>query len=214
MPTLKELIDAQKALQAASTPVPSAAVQSSIPPSPIPTNGSSPGPGSIVLNLKGFAGLKNLRVAGDPAQAIPVVATPDGNQSGASASSSLGTVPLSLETTAPPDTTDELKNFNHSQMGEGFTEDDIQGFKDALAVLHSVFDNPEMVMNASKNILRGLKDNPMFVKFLQPEDCGLMVRALRESTGIVASSKIAGKEKRASKSKSVDDLAAEIGELL
>lgn len=108
----------------------------------------------------------------------------------------------------------ELKEFNHSQMTDMMMPVDQETFRAAVSILHGVFDNPEIVMNATKNILRSLRDNPQFNTFLVPEDIGMMVRALRSSYGLVASSKTVAKDKRKSKQSSIDDVAAEIGALL
>lgn len=107
-----------------------------------------------------------------------------------------------------------LKEFNHSQMTDLMMPADEEGFRQTVAILHNVFDNVELVMTATKNILRSLRDNPQFVKFLVPEDCGMMVRALRQSYGIVASSKTVKKETKAKKQDTIDDVAAQIGNLL
>lgn len=99
------------------------------------------------------------------------------------------------------------KDFNHPAMSEKYSTGEEQSFREALKILHDNFDNPELVANATRNILLALRQNSAFRVILLPEDCGLMVRALREGHGLVASSKLNNKTKRASNKQDIDNLS-------
>lgn len=147
----------------------------------------------------------------DPSASVNTTETVESDPQGAAdfgLSGDLASVPTVVASST------ELKEFNHSQMTDMMMPVDQETFRAAVGILHGVFDNPEIVMNATKNILRSLRDNPQFNTFLVPEDIGMMVRALRSSYGLVASSKTVAKDKRKSKQSSIDDVAAEIGALL
>lgn len=85
----------------------------------------------------------------------------------------------------------------------------VVSFRESIQILHDCFDQPQLITDATRNILHKMAEHPEFQKLLLPQDCGLMVRALRESYNMVASSKIVNKTKRAeSKSKSAQFEAA------
>lgn len=238
MPTLAELVAAQKA-KAASQTAASAAPASlgeleKTNVNPVPQSNSLAG--GIKLALGGIT--KNSEVTGEVKSIEPVKAiklnflgnnnkvveqNPQQNASAdplvAVASTGAGepedeVLPASSSGDTVLSGGAELKEFNHSQMTEIMMPVDEETFRAAIGILHGVFDNPEIVMNATKNILRSLRDNPQFSNFLVPEDTGMMVRALRNSYGLVASSKTVSKEKRKTKQDSIDAVADEIGALL
>lgn len=233
MPTLAELVAAQKAKAASQTAASAAPAslgeleKNNV--NPVPQSNSLAGGiklalGGITKNSEGTREVKSI----EPVKAIKLNFL--GNkveQNPQQVSSPL----VAVGTTGPGEPEDEvlpasssgdtvlsggaeLKEFNHSQMTEIMMPVDEETFRAAIGILHGVFDNPEIVMNATKNILRSLRDNPQFNNFLVPDDIGMMVRALRNSYGLVASSKTVSKEKRKTKQDSIDAVADEIGALL
>lgn len=239
MPTLAELVAAQKA-KAASQTAASAAPASlgELEKTNAPVSSGNTNLGGIKLALGGITkdteGTKEIIPGGiksiEPVKGIKLNFL--GNKVEQNPQQNASADPLvAVGTTGPGEPEDEvlpasssgdtvlsggaeLKEFNHSQMTEIMMPVDEETFRAAIGILHGVFDNPEIVMNATKNILRSLRDNPQFNNFLVPDDIGMMVRALRNSYGLIASSKTVSKEKRKTKQDSIDAVADEIGALL
>lgn len=114
---------------------------------------------------------------------------------------------------APASAAAELDQFNHPTMLEQFTPEAVDSFRDSIQMLRDSFEHPELVANATRNILITLRENPNFIDILLPEDYGLMVRGLRESYGQVATSKTVNKEKRASAKSSIAAVADFLGDI-
>lgn len=102
------------------------------------------------------------------------------------------------------------EDFNHPEMVDTLGEGDVASFREAIQILHSSFEHPELVSNATRNILISIREHPDFTKILAPEDFGAMIRAVRESHGMTVASKVLNKEKRTGKKKEIDDLTAEL----
>jgi hypothetical protein len=113
----------------------------------------------------------------------------------------------------PPAQAFTEEEFNHPSMIAKFAPKDVEGFKETVKVLYNSFEYPEMVGNATKNILISCRENPEFVKLLLPEDYGLMIRALRTNHGLVVSSKIAGKAKKSAKAAEIDRMVDMLGDI-
>jgi hypothetical protein len=77
-------------------------------------------------------------------------------------------------------------------------------FSKSLEVLRASFENPDLVANATSNLLLSLKRNPQFVGVLAPEDIGMMARALRTSRNIAQIARGTNKAKASRRKK--DDL--------
>lgn len=195
MATLAELIALQKAKQAEVKPIQEnisnnlTPEQSKLGPATVPTG---------MISLSGFS-IKTPT----PAPTPKLEAKPDTLVGATGPAEPVVSIPV-----------EPAKEFNHSAMTEKMSSQNEEAFKAAIEVLHNCISDIELARNATVNILRGLHENPNFVKFLVPEDCGLMVRNLRESYGLVASSKIAKNEKKAAKATTIENLANEIGEIL
>jgi hypothetical protein len=105
------------------------------------------------------------------------------------------------------------EQFNHPAMGEKLGGGEIEAFKQNLELLRGSFDNPEILSNAIRNILRSTRENPNFCGILAPEDCQLMVRALRQNYGAVATTKSQNKGKRAESKKTVGKIEDMLGDI-
>jgi hypothetical protein len=89
-----------------------------------------------------------------------------------------------------------------------FTPEEMQGLRDALSLLETGIDRPEIVGSAVRNVLTSLQSNPALCDILAAEDCGTMVRGLRQSYGIVIAKKDEKVSRSAAKDKIADDLMA------
>jgi hypothetical protein len=101
-----------------------------------------------------------------------------------------------------------VENFNHPGMVDGFTPEDQKHLWESMDILRSSIEHPELVAGATRNILIVLKENPEFCGLLKPEDYRLMVKVLRESHGLVVSSKQGNRSKKASKTADIEAVAA------
>lgn len=97
------------------------------------------------------------------------------------------------------------KQFQAEDQPEGYEQIHVDELKQSLDILVNSIDNKEMVGDALKKIMLDLKRYPFLVNIMHPEDCNLMVRAVRESYGVTLAKKQNRSKKRAATSKEVED---------
>lgn len=132
--------------------------------------------------------------------------------SGNSVSASLATE----DVTSPDDTmqgisgeifseTKAAKEFQSEDQPEEYSQEIVDNLKQSLGILVDSIDNKELIADALKKIMLDLKRHRFLVGILHPEDCQLMVRAIRESYGVTLAKKQTRSTKRATTSKEVED---------
>lgn len=110
-------------------------------------------------------------------------------------------------------TLDVPKEFSHESQPDSLTPEQVADFRESITVLENNLDHKELVGNAISNILNKLKENPNFRELLLPEDCGTMVKALRESYGVAVTKKTARVKTKSASAKEVDDIVDSLGDL-
>lgn len=105
------------------------------------------------------------------------------------------------------------ETFNNRAMIDGLPVEDQKSLLDDIRIIYEAFDQPELVGNATRNILLKLKENELLAPLLLPSDIGLMVRYLRVNHGIVASSKTVNKTKRTQKASDLADIESLVGDI-
>lgn len=90
---------------------------------------------------------------------------------------------VSVSAPAPKPMLDQTTFAVHASQPEKYTEDQAAQFKELVLAMPTLFDNKDALANVLRRILKSLHDHPAFSEFLAPEDCGMMVRALRASYG-------------------------------
>lgn len=97
------------------------------------------------------------------------------------------------------------REFQAEDQPEGYEQIHVDELKTSLDILVNSIDNKEMVGDALKKIMLDLKRYPFLVNIMHPEDCNLMVRAVRESYGVTLAKKQGRSAKRKATSKEVED---------
>jgi len=105
------------------------------------------------------------------------------------------------------------KEFQAPDQPDGYNEEIVVKLKDSLDVLINSIDNKELVGDALKQIMLNLKRYPFLIDVMHPEDCNLMVRAVRESYGVTLAKKQTRSTKRATTSKEVEDVLDILGDV-
>ncbi len=105
------------------------------------------------------------------------------------------------------------KEFQSPDQPDDFDENEVTTLKEKLDILVENMSNKELVQSALKTILLQLERHTFLYDILKPEDCGLMVRALRASYGVTVTVKRQKKEKRGQTQKDVKDVMDELSEL-
>ncbi len=139
--------------------------------------------------------------------------------------SAAGSSPSHADATSP-DTSDVMSGvsgdfsesrsameFQAKDQPEGYEEEMVVALKDSLDILINSMDNKELIADALKKIMLDLKRYPFLVNILHPEDCNLMVRAVRESYGTTLAKKQVRQGKRQATSKEVDDVMDMLGDM-
>ncbi len=103
--------------------------------------------------------------------------------------------------------------FNMEGQPENFNEIQIADIKEKLDLLSSNIDNKTIVQNALKIILGQMKKHEFLKGILMPEDCGLMVRAMRESYGRTLTVKKERSATRQTNRDTVDSVLDELSEV-
>jgi len=105
------------------------------------------------------------------------------------------------------------KQFQAEDQPEGYEQKQIDELKSSLDILVNSMDNKELVGDALKKIMLDLKRYPFLVNIMHPEDCNLMVRAVRESYGVTLAKKQDRSDKRKATSKEVEDTLELLGDM-
>lgn len=92
------------------------------------------------------------------------------------------------------------REFSYDSQSEGMDAEAMESLGTALNMLQDNIEDKDIVSEAVKNVLNLLNHHDFLKKILKPEDCGLMVRGLRNSYGTT----IAKKEARGTKAKATD----------
>ncbi len=152
--------------------------------------------------------------------------SPSRQTSAAPAQASVGDSSPSRTDATSPDTSDVMlgvsgdfsesrsaREFQAEDQPDGYEEEHVNALKDSLDILVNSMDNKELVADALKKIMLDLKRYPFLVNILHPEDCNLMVRAVRESYGTTLAKKQVRQGKRQATSKEVDDVMDMLGDM-
>jgi len=102
--------------------------------------------------------------------------------------------------------------YNFDDQPEKYTRAQVQNLHNALQLIETHIGDKEIIGDAVKNVLQLLQETPELCEILRPENGGLMVRALRESYGVVIQKKSERKGKRAVKQAVTDDFLANLTE--
>lgn len=92
-----------------------------------------------------------------------------------------------------------LADINHHSMPDSIPVPQVDALREQIENLRNSFEYPEQVMGATRNILLFLHENPQFTKLLEPEDYGIMVKALRQCHGVAQTNKVQAITKRSAK---------------
>ena len=104
--------------------------------------------------------------------------------------------------------------FNSPDQSDEVNPEVILELQQCMAILASSFGQKELVSNAIRAVLIHVKKYPFLKDILLPEDCQLMVRALRESYGVAIVSKTTRAKKTSANQKDVtdaEDMLADLG---
>jgi len=105
------------------------------------------------------------------------------------------------------------KEFQAPDQPDRYNEEIVGKLKDSLDILINSIDNKDLVGDALKQIMLNLKRYPFLIDVMHPEDCNLMVRAVRESYGVTLAKKQTRSTKRATTSKEVEDVLDILGDV-
>ncbi len=129
------------------------------------------------------------------------------------------------EDTTSPDTTmqgisgdflsekQRAREFQSADQPDEYNKETVDKLKSSLDVLTNSIDNKELVGDALKKIIIDIKRHPFLADILHPEDCQLMVRALRENYGITIVKKQTRSAKKEATSKDVDEVMDMLGDM-
>lgn len=109
--------------------------------------------------------------------------------------------------------TKSAMQFQSADQPEGYNQEIVDDLKTSLDILVNSIDNKELVGDALKKIMLDLKRHKFLVSIMHPEDCQLMVRAVRVSYGVTLAKKQQRVSKRAATSKEVDDVIDMLGDM-
>jgi len=96
--------------------------------------------------------------------------------------------------------------YTFDEQTDAFKPEDVEKMRAAFEVLRDSIDHPEIVSDAIANILKFLQGDEALAQLIEPEDYGVMVRALRMSYGTTITKKVNNKEKKVKSEKSVDEI--------
>lgn len=105
---------------------------------------------------------------------------------------------------------DAPEEFSHESQPDKLTEQEIKEFRETIEVLENNLDHKDLIGNAITNILKKLKAREQYRTLLLPEDCGLMVKALRESYGVAITIKKTKTASRGKKQQEVDNIVDDL----
>jgi len=104
--------------------------------------------------------------------------------------------------------------FNSPDQPDMLEPQAILELQQCMALLVASFEHKELVSDAIRSVLIHVKKYPFLKDILLPEDCQLMVRALRESYGVAIVSKTVRAKKVSANQKDVtevEDVLADLG---
>ncbi len=102
------------------------------------------------------------------------------------------------------------KEFQSEDQPDGYEASAVEELKQSISILQDGFENKELISEALKNIMLLLRRHEFLKDMLLPEDCGAMVRALRESYGRVITVKNTRSNKKIAVQKDVTDVMSEL----
>ena len=108
---------------------------------------------------------------------------------------------------------DAPKEFSHESQPDELTPKEVAEFREAIEVLENNLDHRELVGNAITNILKKLPEKEQYREILLPEDCGTMVKALRESYGVAITIKSTKSKTKGKKQAEVDNIVKGLGDM-
>lgn len=149
----------------------------------------------------------NLIIPGKSNPIVPTASSPEVMVS-PDPKSALAPVAASTPATGAPISAEQ---FQYKTQPDLMGKDDAEQFKVNLNMLRESFMHKDLIAPVIRRILVDLDSHPEFEEFLAPEDCGLMVRMLRQSYGImvqVAQGKKRNKKPEKELSVGIGDLAA------
>lgn len=120
------------------------------------------------------------------------------------------TLPTAKDNSSP--SSFSLEDINHESQPDSFDEGVVKKFRAALEMLKDHIDDKEIIGDAIKNVLGMLKEYDFLNQHLLPEDCGLMVRSLREGYNVVIQKKQTKQRKKSVKAQEVDKVLEELAD--
>lgn len=120
---------------------------------------------------------------------------------------------LPADATASPPKEITADEYRHETQPETFDQDVIDEVKASLEIIDDSLTegiDKTLINDAMSNVLKHMLDHPFLEDVISDEDCGLMVRALKETFGTLIAKKTAAKGKRAAsaaeKQSALDDM--------
>jgi len=105
------------------------------------------------------------------------------------------------------------EDFNAPEQVDGIDKDAIKTLKENMDILIQSITHKELVTSAIRIVLIHLKKYPFLKDILLPEDCQIMVRALRESYGSTITKKNQRRDKKDASSAEVDAVVESLSDL-
>lgn len=122
--------------------------------------------------------------------------------------------PVVLPPVAPQQKATAVVN---SDQPDKYTAEELLNLQKSIELLSGAITNPAIVGSALKQVMISLQRNPALKGILAPTDCQLMVRAMRESYGVVIEKKEGRQTARSgaasARDKSYAEVSAELADL-
>lgn len=116
---------------------------------------------------------------------------------------------LSAEASSSP----SLSDLNHESQPDKLQKETVIKFRTALDLLADNVEDKEIVGDCVRNVLGMLKEHEFLEKILKPEDCGMMIRGLREGYGVVIQKKQTKQRKKTASAAEVDKVLEDLADL-
>ena len=108
--------------------------------------------------------------------------------------------------------TPPTRGFVHPEQSDKYTEEEVERIQTSISILYENMEDKEIVAQAMRAVLTDIRKNQNLRELIKPEDCGMMVRHLREEYGVEVIKK-AGKAKAKTESiQRQDDIMQELGD--
>ena len=98
------------------------------------------------------------------------------------------------------------EKYTFVEQPDAFAPEVVDQMQAQFEMLRQSLDHPEVVSEAVANILKFMQAHDGLAKLVEPEECGLMVRALRVSYGTTITKKVNNKEKKQKTIAKVDEI--------